>query len=113
MTGGKANMPFVAAIVCNCCANCKISAGSAVEEMTKFTGKLSPPGMGDGVTMNSRMPGILFTIACTSGRTWNAVRFRSPHGFSTMPLKPLLGMVSWNDASISGMDLNISPPASV
>ena len=55
----------------------------------RFSGKFSPPvGSGDGVTMNMRMPGIRFTIACTSGRIWKTVRFRSPHGLSTMPPKP-------------------------
>ena len=94
MIGGKANTPFVAAICCNCCANCKICSGSAVEDKTNSTGKSPPPGSEGGVTMNSRMPGTAFTCIWTCGRIWNALRFRSPHGFSTMPLKPLLGMVS-------------------
>ncbi len=94
INGGKANIPFVAAICCNWFAKSKICSGSAVEDKTKFTGKLSPPGIGDGVTMNSRMPGIWFTIACASGTICAAVRLRSPHGFNTMPPKPLLGIVS-------------------
>ena len=52
MVGGKANMPLVAQICCNCSANFRISSGSAVEDRTRLTGKFSPPvGNGEGVIM--------------------------------------------------------------
>ena len=69
-------------------------SGSAVADKTKLTGKLSPPGIGDGVTSSSWIPGMLFTSACASGMICAAVRLRSPHDFKTMPLKPLSGKVS-------------------
>ena len=102
MRGGKANRPFVAAICCSFCANDRICSGSAVEDRTNSTGNWPPPGSAGGVTISSRIPGMLFTIPWIVGWIWNTVRFRSPQGWSTMPLKPLSGKVSWNVCAVSG-----------
>jgi hypothetical protein len=44
---------------------------------------------------------------------WKTVRFRSPHGLSTMPQNPLSGKVSWNICSFSGILANSRASASV
>ena len=50
--GGKANMPFVAAICASCCAKGRICSGAAVEDRTNSTGNCPPPGSDGGVTMS-------------------------------------------------------------
>ena len=86
MSGGKANMPLLAAFSCSCSAKPRISAVSAVEAMTNSTGKLPPPGSAGGRMGKVWMPGMAATFCCTSGRIWKAVRLRSFHGFS--PIAP-------------------------
>ena len=52
-------------------------------------GNCRRPEAPGGMTGNISMPGIAASFCCTSGRIWKTVLFRSPHGFRTIPPKPL------------------------
>ncbi len=79
-------------------------SGSAVEAMTKSTGKPLPPGRGGGVSEMTRTPAIFEDFAAASiCRSW-VERFRALQGFVTMPPKPPLGEVIWKMLSLSGKD---------
>ena len=82
--------------------------GSAVEEMTKSTGKLLPPGSGEGSLMNTLTPGILPDLPRASKKMCWVSRFRSLQGFITMPENPKVGLVIWKVFAFSGNVLNIS-----
>ncbi|MOA36892.1 hypothetical protein D3C78_1584450 [compost metagenome] len=69
--------------------------------MTNWNGKPSPvPGRDGRLKPKICNPGMLSSLACTSGRIAICVRLRSSHGLSRKPpmpdctpLKPLI----WND----------------
>ena len=65
-------MPLANAFCTSWFANSTSCSGSAVEAMTKSTGKLPPPGSGGGVSAMTRMPGIFESLAATS--TWSCGR---------------------------------------
>jgi hypothetical protein len=99
------NRPLAKAFPTSCFANSASCCGSAVEAITKSTGKSPPPGSGAGVIGITRMPGISDSLPVASTRSCSVVFFRSLQGLVTMPLKPPVGEVIWKVAPVSGNDL--------
>ena len=93
MIGGKANIPLAVAFSCNWRAKSRMTWGSAVEAMTNSTGKFPPPGKAGGTTAKRLIPGMVASLAETSGRISLGVRSRSPQDLRTMPAKPDDGWV--------------------
>ena len=79
-------------------------SGSAVEAITKSTGKSPPPGSGCGVIGITRTPAILASFPDDSISSCPVVFRRSLHGFVTMPPKPPVGLVIWKVWPVSGKD---------
>ena len=107
MSGGKANIPLLAAFSCSCFAKLRISAESAVDAMTNSTGKFPPPGRAEGRMGKVWIPGMVLTFRCTSGRICADDRVRSFQGFSPIPQKPPDGKVIWNVNLVSGMAITV------
>ena len=91
MSGGKANIPLLAAFSWSCFAKLRISAESAVEAITNSTGKFPPPGSAGGRMGKVWIPGMAATFCWTSGRICAADRLRSFQGFSPIPRIPRRG----------------------
>jgi len=66
-------------------------AGSAVEAITKSTGKSPPPGSAGGMIGMTRMPGMRDSRAEASIWSSAVLLCRSFHGLVTMPLNPPVG----------------------
>ena len=89
------NRPLANAFPTSWLANSVSCCGSAVEAMTKSTGKSPPPGSGGGVSGMTRMPGICESFPATSISSCCVVFVRSLQGLVTMPPKPPVGDVIW------------------
>ncbi len=96
------NRPLAKAFPTSWPANSVSCGGSAVEAITKSTGKSPPPGRGAGVMGMTRTPGIVESLPADSISSCSVVFFRSLHGFVTMPPKPPVGPVIWKMLSVSG-----------
>ena len=96
------NLPLANAFCTSLLANSTSCSGSAVEAITKSTGKSPPPGSAGGTSEITRMPGIWESLPAAS--IWSCELFlvRSLHGLVTMPPKPPVGKVSWNVFLYSG-----------
>ncbi len=77
-------------------------SGSAVDAMTKSTGKSPPPGSGGGTVEITRIPGIRDSPPAASIWICAVVFFRSLQGLVTIPPKPPVGKISWNEFLYSG-----------
>ena len=98
------NRPLVNAFSTSWLANSTSCAGSAVEAMTRSTGKSPAPGSGAGVMGITRTPAIFESGSVDSTRSCSAVFVRWLQGLRTMPPKPLVGDVIWKMLSLSGND---------
>ena len=86
-------------------ANSTSCWGSAVEAITKSTGKSPPPGSAGGIMEMTRTPGILPRPAAASIWICEVFFRRSLQGLVTIPPKPPVGKVSWKVCWYSGNDL--------
>ena len=87
------NRPLAYALPTSWLAKSASCRGSAVEEMTKSTGKLPPPGRAGGTRAMTRTPGIFERAPETS--TWSCwvVFLRSSQGLVIIPENPPFGEV--------------------
>ena len=98
------NIPLANAFCTSWFANATSCSGSAVEAMTKSTGKLPPPGSEGGTSEMTRTPGIFENPAAAATCSCSVLFFRSVHGLVTMPPNPPVGKVSWKVFWVSGND---------
>ncbi len=96
------NSPLANAFCTILFANSTSCCGSAVEAITKSTGKSPPPGSAGGTIEMTRTPGILPSPAAASIWICVVFFFRSLHGLVTMPPNPPPGVMSWNVCWYSG-----------
>ena len=100
----KMNSPLAKAFATSWLASSLSCCGSAVEAITKSTGKSPPPGRGAGVSGITRTPAIFESGSVDSMRSCSVVFCRSLQGLVTMPPKPPVGPMIWKMLSLSGND---------
>ena len=98
------NRPLANAFPTSWFAISRSCCGSAVEAITKSTGKSPAPGRGAGVMGMTRTPGISASLPADSRSSSSVVFFRSLQGFVTMPPKPPVAPMIWNVFPVSGND---------
>ena len=106
-TSVSANMkkPLVNAFITIWLASSLTRSGSAVEAITKSTGRPPPPpGREGGVSGMTRRPAISDSLADTSICSSALDFVRWLHGLRPMPAKPPLGKMIWKVESVSGYD---------
>ena len=96
----SANMksPLANALPTSWFATSTSCSGSAVDAITRSTGKSPPPGSGAGVMGITRTPGISASFGETAISSSSVVRVRSLHGFITMPREAAGGAGDLEDA---------------